>query len=375
MQTSIKFANNAEAFLEESITDASTILYVADKSTAVFPKLDSDKGQYFTLLIYDAADNGRYEYMKCTALTDTTFTVERGQEGTIAKAFPANSRIIHPLSAESLDNVQIESRIVRTHAEPDTKYGGSTGLLFGHAKLTDDFELGTTSVESVCCSPYALHQAVLRLLALPKEHLFTTSASWTCPESGTYTITCVGGGGRGGAGGTGTSTYSSWSCGKEGTGTCSSCAATGAGGGGGGGAGQMTSAVVSCTKGTSYQIIVGGPGGQSIFGGNLIVALAGGNGGNGGVPGGGGGGISYGTAAGSGGAGGYEHKSGGSFSGASCTANGGGGGAGGQSNQGTYGNGGNGGSGGRGSTNGNGGGAGGVNGTQGYIKIAYPLGK
>lgn len=277
MHGSIKFANNADTFTTESITAESTIIPVIEKSTPVFPKIDKTKDQYFYLMIVDPVNQSKYEYVKCIDLTDTTFTVERGKDGTVAQSFQKDSRVIHTLNAGGIYDAQDQSRLVRSHAETDSVYGSGTAQEYGHVKLTDDFELGTQAVNGIACTPQALHKAVARLTALPKEQLFTTSTPWVCPESGTYTITCVGGGGQGGTGGYGTKGFCSCS---SPDGYCRPYI-SGAGGGGGG-AGQTTAKAVQCTKDFMYDITVGGPAGRTIFGNDIVVGLPGGTGGTGG---------------------------------------------------------------------------------------------
>ena len=277
MHGSITFANNADTFTTESITAETTVIPVIEKSTSVFPKIDTFKDQYFYLIIIHANDQSKYEYLKCTNITDDSFTVERGQEGTTPQNFPRDSRIINTLSTQGIHDVQEQSRLVRPHAETTTVYGSGTAQDYGHVKLTDNFELGTQAIDGVACTPKALREAIRRLTALPKEQLFTTSATWKCPETGTYTITCVGGGGSGGTGGYGAKGFCSCS---SSDGYCRPHI-SGAGGGGGG-AGQTTVKAVQCTKGTVYNINVGGPSGTSTFGAALVTALPGGVGGTGG---------------------------------------------------------------------------------------------
>ena len=389
MHGSITFANNADTFTTESITAETTVIPVIEKSTSVFPKIDTFKDQYFYLMIIHANDQSKYEYLKCTNITDDSFTVERGKEGTTPQNFPRDSRIINTLSTQGIYDVQEQSRLVRPHAETTTVYGSGTAQDYGHVKLTDNFELGTQAIDGVACTPKALREAIRRLTALPKEQLFTTAATWKCPETGTYTITCVGGGGSGGTGGY----LSTDACGEVGDYT--RAVRTG-GGGGGGGAGQSVTKSIQCTKDAVYGIAVGGPAGASAFGSDLVIGLAGGTGGTGGngyirysascssgtnyVGGGGALGTSYGTGGTGGGSGNSDYYEGYYAYCPYRTVYGGGGGTGANSIFGTYGRGGNGGEGQRMTNPGNGncnpqGPWGGSAGTQGCIKIVYPLGK
>lgn len=102
------------------------------------------------------------------------------------------------------------------------------------------------------------------------ELVFTESDnSWKVPETGIYTVTCIGGGGKGGSGGAGNggASYRNRRCG---------------GGGGGGSAGAYITSTFALEKDTVIPIVVGGPGGASSFG-SYITASGGNAGGVGGT--------------------------------------------------------------------------------------------
>ena len=90
--------------------------------------------------------------------------------------------------------------------------------------------------------------------------VFTSSTTWTCPWSGNWSVTCIGGGGKGGAH------------------TTNQLASQFSQGGGGGGAGYVTTKTVALTKGTAYAVTVGAAAGNSSFGGSLVTANKGANG-------------------------------------------------------------------------------------------------
>ena len=389
---SVVFSNNAETYIVENVFMDATTITVAGGGMSSFPKLED--GDYFYARIIHADDANITEYIKVYDISGNVLTVVRGVDNTQPRDFPVNSRVRHVLSASGLYDAQSQARIVREHASVTSEFGSGTGQMFGHVKLTDDFEHGGHSLYGVACTPKALREAVRRLTALPKEQFFTSSTTWKCPETGTYTITCVGGGGSGNRGGyAARDSCSKYYWGSETVETGYSCAYASGGGGGGGGAGQTMIKSIQCTKGTVYSITVGGPAGASAFGSSLVVGLAGspGNvGGNGtayaGGPGGWDGCSGAYSTGGGGGAGGTNYGiaanlSGGS--GAGGVSGGGGGGAGGVSTFAPYGNGGRGGNGAPTNMVSSGSCAywnigspsGGSAGTQGCIKIVYPLGK
>ena len=349
MYSGIKFTNNASTQLTQTLLATDTVLYVGTNGASIFPKLDTTD-DYFLLTLFDVDKNR--EVVKCTSRTDDSCTVVRAQEGTTAKTFHAGTLVELRLTADSITKVAEDASVTKPHASTDpAAYGQATAQLYSHVKLTDNFELGTQAINGIICTPYALQQAASRLTSVAGTHLITSSTTYVVPETGTYTIMCVGGGGMGGTGGRGSEgAYQ----------PCEYCNTEwylwSGGGAGGGGAGQTRTLTVKLTKGTSIPVIVGGSGGNTSFG-SYLTALAGGPGNNGG--------NAYGCGCncgnmndynsggpGGGGAGGYSYGSL-SIGGASGTGggqsysyyNGGAGGNGGVSQEGTYGNGGKGGNG------------------------------
>ena len=263
MYTGIKFTNNASTQTVKSVSSVDTTITVAENEAAIFPRLES--GDYFLLTLMDI--NGQHEIVKCTSRTDSVFTVVRAQEGTTAKTFPVGTLLELRLTAESIVKVADDASTVKPHANSDvTSVGAATALIYGHVKISDNFESGEQALNSTICSPYAFQQAIARLQGLKQETLITTSTTWTVPETGTYKITCVGGGGRGGNG--------SWG----GWGHQPDCNAGGffysGGGGGGGGSGQVVTVEKQLVKGEVINLVVGSSGG-STNAGSYAVALAG----------------------------------------------------------------------------------------------------
>lgn len=247
------------------------------------------------------------------------------------------------------------------HASADPAlYGKGDSLNYGHVRIVDNFEEELGAADGVALSPKGVKLAWNRLFGLTEDITFTISGSWTVPETGKYTVTCVGGGGRGGTGGTG---YRSDDFAYLRSG----------GGGGGGGSGQVVTRKVTLNKGAVITFTVGGEGGTTTF--DTVSALGGGTGGTGGSgigngSGGPGGtpGISYSGPANAGSNGTYVNGAG---SGASIA--GGAGGLGGVTPYSPYGDGGNGGRGGTASTSGGYSGASGAPGNQGCIIIESPI--
>ena len=377
MYTGIKFTNNASTQLSKSISASDTVLTVGDNVASIFPKLEP--GDYFILTLADT--NKQREVVKCTSRTDSTFTVERAQEGTAARPFAVGSLLELRLTADSITRVAEDASTVKPHASTDgAAYGQASSTVYGHVKLSDDFASGKQAFDAVACTPHGLQQAVNRLLNVSTVELITASKTWVAAEDATYTITAVGGGGPGGTGGNASEGFSDGSV-------------IGSGGGaGGGGAGQVITQTLRLNKGDAVAVTIGGASGTTTFG-TYVTALGGSRGNNGGSstgcgcncgnmndyyfngPGGGGaGGYSYGTVATSGSSG-----SSGNYSYRTCY--GGVGGKGAVSLEGTFGNGGNGGQG-QSITNPQAGcstqyfgSTSGTNGMQGCVKITVKLGE
>lgn len=85
----LKIANNAFAIVSSPVTSIQTSLTLSSGQGARFPSLGAS--DYFFATLVDVS--GNYEIVQVTARTDDVLTIVRGQEGTIAIPFPANSRL------------------------------------------------------------------------------------------------------------------------------------------------------------------------------------------------------------------------------------------------------------------------------------------
>ena len=267
MYTGIKFTNNASTQTVKSVSSVDTTITVAENEAAIFPRLES--GDYFLLTLMDI--NGQHEIVKCTSRTDSVFTVMRAQENTTAHSFPIGSLVELRLTADSITRVAEDASTTKVHATIDAQsVGAASGLVFGHVRLADSITNEEQALSSTACTPKALADVVARLTNAATTTLLTTSGTWVAPESATYTITTVGGGGPGGSGGSGSG------------GPGGIAGVSGGGSGGGGGAGQVITTHVRIEKGTAVPYTIGGSGGKTTFGA-YTSALGGGAGGNGGA--------------------------------------------------------------------------------------------
>ena len=103
--TTPKFSNNATTTTTARISDTDTSLTVASGTGTLFPVLGA--GDYFKATLQDT--NNNFEIVKVTARTDDIMTVIRGQDGTLAIPFAANSRfelrVLASSTQEYLDSI------------------------------------------------------------------------------------------------------------------------------------------------------------------------------------------------------------------------------------------------------------------------------
>lgn len=95
----LKVTNNAFATVPAAVNSIQTSITVTSGQGARFPSLGAT--DYFYATLVDV--NGNYEIVKVTARADDAMTAVRGQEGTLAIPFPANSRLELRVTAQNLD--------------------------------------------------------------------------------------------------------------------------------------------------------------------------------------------------------------------------------------------------------------------------------
>jgi hypothetical protein len=94
------FANNANTTLASSLTNSATSMSVT--SASAFPSPTGS--QYFYCTLADAATQQTIEIVKVTAVSGTTFTIVRGQDGTSGTAFNSGDVVSLRLVAASLND-------------------------------------------------------------------------------------------------------------------------------------------------------------------------------------------------------------------------------------------------------------------------------
>ena len=99
----IKFSNMASSLLLDNISATATTLSIIPDTGALFPILEQVT-DYFKICVTNPGD-GTYEIMKVTKTQGDQFTVKRGQEDTLAIAFPQNSIVENRLTAGSIEQI------------------------------------------------------------------------------------------------------------------------------------------------------------------------------------------------------------------------------------------------------------------------------
>lgn len=97
---SMKFKNNAGSKLAGVLTSDATTITVLTGTGANFPSISSDKDYFHATIV---GDNGDMEIVRVTAVSGDTLTVIRAQEDTVAKEWPAGTRIENRITAEFLN--------------------------------------------------------------------------------------------------------------------------------------------------------------------------------------------------------------------------------------------------------------------------------
>jgi len=92
--------NNASSNLRDDITAASTSVRVTTGQGTLFPNPGVNQGFFVTV---EDRRSGRLEIMLCTSRNGDTFTVTRGQQGTIPQAFAAGVNVSNRITAEILN--------------------------------------------------------------------------------------------------------------------------------------------------------------------------------------------------------------------------------------------------------------------------------
>lgn len=134
MALTLLATNNAESVLASAISATDTSLIVSAGTGAEFP--DAVAGEsYFKLTLTDAATGSQVEIVNVTAKAGDIFTIERAQEGTLARAWAANDMVANMMTADTLNVIADFANQAADSAEEAQGYALSAAE-FGDNKLT-----------------------------------------------------------------------------------------------------------------------------------------------------------------------------------------------------------------------------------------------
>ena len=111
-----KFVNNKRSTLAAGIASGVLELTVSVGTGATFPAAGT--GNYFMATLFDS--NGNREIIKVTAKSSDTFTIERAQEGTSARAWLLGDGIAHRVTAGQIQDLQDNLDAVVTESAAST---------------------------------------------------------------------------------------------------------------------------------------------------------------------------------------------------------------------------------------------------------------
>ena len=97
-------ANNAQSVLAAGISASATSLTLNTGTGALFPSPVSGTS-FFKLTLIDAATGSLTEIVHVTARAGDVFTIQRGQEGTVPRAWSANDIVANMMTAGTLSYI------------------------------------------------------------------------------------------------------------------------------------------------------------------------------------------------------------------------------------------------------------------------------
>ena len=104
MELQLLAANNAQSVLAAGISASATSLTLNTGTGALFPSPVSGTS-FFKLTLIDAATGSLTEIVHVTARADDVFTIQRGQEGTVPRAWSANDIAANMMTAGTLSYI------------------------------------------------------------------------------------------------------------------------------------------------------------------------------------------------------------------------------------------------------------------------------
>ncbi|HEE9886343.1 TPA: hypothetical protein R8G26_004924 [Citrobacter braakii] len=274
MALSLLAANNAQTVLAAGISSTATSLTVNAGTGTLFPSPAAGTS-FFKLTIIDAATGSLTEIVHVTARAGDVFTIQRGQEGTVPRAWSANDIAANMMTAGTLSYIlgnfqpldptlTALAALVGVANKLPYFNGGDTAALTDLTQVGRDI-IGKSTIADILTYLGLVgglaSDAVGRLIGVK----IITASTIYAATSGTKKVLAIitGGGGAGG------------SCSATTTGSTFS--------GAGGGAGGTCIGLLNLADATNKAITIGAGGEAELAGGSTTFAgmVAGGGGGSG----------------------------------------------------------------------------------------------
>ena len=135
------FANNAKAQLNANITNVVTSLTVTSGQGALFPVLTGSDFFLVTLFEYSGSGAVNHEVVRVTARTTDTFTLLRGQEGTVAQAWVAGDNLELRVTKETLDSFHADGDNIAAGTFSATSISTTGSIVITGAGLVDGVDI------------------------------------------------------------------------------------------------------------------------------------------------------------------------------------------------------------------------------------------
>jgi hypothetical protein len=176
--------NNAFSTLASNITAIATTLTVAAGTGIRFPTIGAGSGNYFYLSLINTSN--QIEVVKVITTATDVFTIQRGQDGTTARAYVSTDRVeLRPTAGLINDKVSIGGGTLTGHLNT---IAGATGTQVPQVqevvKITGDTMTGTLTIPSLRGSTSG------NIVTIPSGHIIkgTDSGSIVQPGSIIQTV-------------------------------------------------------------------------------------------------------------------------------------------------------------------------------------------
>lgn len=161
---SMKFKNNSGSKLANDILATATGFTVLAGTGSNFPELTSNKDYFHVTLV---GDDGDMEIVRVTKVEGDVLTCIRAQEDTVAKDWPAGTRVENRITAEFLnqvatgDTIKFDQKTIKTNidgisaVDPAQVYGTATESALGVVKI-DNATITINDAGTISADPSSL---------------------------------------------------------------------------------------------------------------------------------------------------------------------------------------------------------------------------